>query len=1618
MWDWLKAPWSGGPKWQLPNMNWAPVISAIYTDIFIFSSLPLSPSIDWTQFRLPLKDAMLRLVEAAREVLPVFSISLPEWLYDACETLIRWLPLPDVLGFFRGILSYILLQFEMWDMDIPFIYVWGTSVILAIVFSLYYWLQLLQPVKGCVKTIHTLQIRLSELDKNRLLKTEKALQKGIAEVDKQKQEQQKAQAARQAAVDNVDSAELERERKQAEANEMKAKEDAADEAVKDAEGRLKTSEEQVQQLNKEVEETQRAHSQAEAKAAKWASRQFRDRNTNALACEKISAIMPVATAHLEVLAEEKVHIALTAIKERELEVEPITLRVNDVFLDWKRKEDEAKIKEKEVEAKSSHSIGAKREAFEKAQTEMVGVVGSLTEHQSGLREARAQLSVAKHAEEDAIQEESDADSRCNEKQREHDRLSEVMEKAKGIESDAEHQLISLRSALKEEQIQLSTQTENSENSKAELAKTRTALQGRQAAVEEIRQKLRQAEEKHAQAQLVKTSAQSELQAKEREVTIQLGVQDECKEQVDAANEARTKLINDEVKKQNKGKLPILHTFVTAADITVPQEQEEKIRSCERALADEKDHTKALQQESKAAADDLERATQEVEKCASTVDDMKSKLARAIEERDVAQKASEMQEGKHGEDFKSVEKATKAFAEATTKVDEAQAKLERASSSYQEAQDILKESFKALTSAKEFLAGCRIDKASKSVACNKAREAERKARALVEQTTQQQRKVKETHDKALSILKTAQAKAKEEAKEEIPERAQATKLQEQLDQLRADQQKAFAAVYDSHSRLWKQTQEEAHHAFHTDAFTITSWERLQRAFQEGVDEVTAEKNTEIQADTIKGAYARWDNLKGTCKEVTNELEQIKLDLMTVQSAKQKHAATAEEVTNGLQQIKLDLMTVKSKKQNHAATRDRHKDAVKEEAECAAELDHRKQIQEEKEGALRQIEMKLTALQRDRDALQVMVKELQESKEQDNVERETLLLRYDETVTKRINESTEPWKTNVLFLVTETFFIPMLRWLVQVFDCSHGVESPCELYLDVHTELQCFVSWQHSFITPFAAFAIIALYPAAAVARAFLQLMVCISSPVTHIPLASHNLKMMHAANWCSQDKNKTIYIQQRYTFIHTNMLIALMVTEVLTGALPWPKLIVCFSLSLLMLFVTLTNRDHTGALNACTWNGLIRIKILGFSMAACLSLAAMVVQYMMEHQDERTWAVIAFVDLIAAVFALNIAIRLFTILLRGALDTADEYRDDMEPREDLNEKFAPAIENVQRRYRNKPAQAYARELRVRLQKLLEWFGISNNWRKFLFKGAMACVFLTTLLASIQEEPVTVMPTLPPMPPNLPPPLLPSPMPNSPVPSPSPSLPPPTPPQPPSPPPPVEPPTVPSSSPNLPPPPPSRPPSPLPPPPPAPPRPSPPPPVPPPPQPPSLSRPSSPPQLLPSPHIPMVDLRTAIDSQWKKLLAHLEVLALFLGLLGATIWDTLESVGKCMNELRKKIVWFYGKVKDEMRKRMGYTAVSEFPAMPLAKPLPPPLERVSSHPRFSAAARRSVAAPSIQTPSSPSPRMNEFWSKSTSPHRDRLRKQFSDDEITMSALMVRFFWQLTLTDFELTLTSCLL
>lgn len=106
-WNWLKSPIFGNPTWQLPNMNWLPLISTVYTDVFIFSSLPLSPAVDWTRFRMPLRDALIRMIEAARSFFPDLSIPFPTWMYEMLKAVVNWIPVPDVLGFFMNILRFV-----------------------------------------------------------------------------------------------------------------------------------------------------------------------------------------------------------------------------------------------------------------------------------------------------------------------------------------------------------------------------------------------------------------------------------------------------------------------------------------------------------------------------------------------------------------------------------------------------------------------------------------------------------------------------------------------------------------------------------------------------------------------------------------------------------------------------------------------------------------------------------------------------------------------------------------------------------------------------------------------------------------------------------------------------------------------------------------------------------------------------------------------------------------------------------------------------------------------------------------------------------------------------------------------------------------------------------------------------------------------------------------------------------------------------------------------------------------------------------------------------------------------------------------------------------------------
>lgn len=295
-----------------------------------------------------------------------------------------------------------------------------------------------------------------------------------------------------------------------------------------------------------------------------------------------------------------------------------------------------------------------------------------------------------------------------------------------------------------------------------------------------------------------------------------------------------------------------------------------------------------------------------------------------------------------------------------------------------------------------------------------------------------------------------------------------------------------------------------------------------------------------SDDVLGLVQQWDSLQATFQTVDREMKEVHKTLDSLRAAKELESQAqrkASRFENAAEEAMAKKGELRSLQSQARASVDRAEDAVRTSSNVL------KQRKMEAEEAAREVERLKIALEthgEELGALSAAVDKMASEKAKDDEERIQLLKVYDQTVTEEIDRTASPLMVSLLFLLTETFFIPMLRWLVQVFDCHHDIVTPCDLYLDVYPEMQCFSAWQHALIAPLAAFAIIALYPAAAVARSFLQLM----------------------------DKNKTIYIQQRYTFIHTNMLVLLMATEVMTGHLPWPKLFVCFTLSCSMLVITL------------------------------------------------------------------------------------------------------------------------------------------------------------------------------------------------------------------------------------------------------------------------------------------------------------------------------------------------------------------------------------------------------------------------------------------------------------------
>jgi len=347
-------------------------------------------------------------------------------------------------------------------------------------------------------------------------------------------------------------------------------------------------------------------------------------------------------------------------------------------------------------------------------------------------------------------------------------------------------------------------------------------------------------------------------------------------------------------------------------------------------------------------------------------------------------------------------------------------------------------------------------------------------------------------------------------------------------------------------------------------------RFQRVIKHVIDVLNAEEESK------RSAYSDSDNQVRTSQALLNELKaasaercnlekaqhDLEIQAATVKDAEMKKDEVVKQRANLLEELKITENTLQ--------------DLEDEVQRLSGELPtvERSSVFYSKE--LRDDEERLSEARDDHTKAQATVDQNNMFKEHQDLAKKQL---KDEFVAEVYSKATGSFVADAAFLITEMLFAPIVRLLLDVFDCHHT--SVCEMHMDFEglEYVECF-STKHFLLATAACTAIVALYPAAAVARGFLQLM----------------------------NEGKTIYIQQRYIFLHTNVLLLLMAASTFLTHHPWARLQVSLLASSVMYVRIMTYRTkHSRQLNACTWRPLIKMKANGYLTAVCLTLGAMIVQ---------------------------------------------------------------------------------------------------------------------------------------------------------------------------------------------------------------------------------------------------------------------------------------------------------------------------------------------------------------------------------------------------------------------------
>lgn len=967
----------------------------------------------------------------------------------------------------------------------------------AIVFSLFYWALLLQPVQSLVQKIHDVNTRLEELDPSRV-ENAKAQLDSKDEVKRAKQDElDKESDAVEVAKQRVDSIKSDEKDAQQAMEVAKQRETEAKTLEREAEKEEDAAKQTEQIAKTSLADAMARRDEKNGEAAGF----FRSLRFNRLSpvvkyepdmSKMVDASGPPA-AFLEAFHIEH-KMATEKAREARARVQPLTKEVSSLKSKLADAEKCAQQKERQNESEWTKALHGAKQGLRVVEANLQRETDLQREAAVALQQSRETVANMEVQEMSLVNEEEAANRRRDEQAQKVDALQKQVTQVEAEVSEAQNRLAASKGGLQRSQEAL-------DKRKAEVDNLSQKSDDTKARAESLVAEEKVANDAHEQA----VAAVAKLKPKLKKISGDHEAKsDETKRAQDVVAQAkqahedktRRELASREEQAKLAGKGYFGFGGKKASQIDQDPADVEEIQELETVVTNAIAAEAKLARELDALGSALKDVLAEKDSLDSDVDVKKEALDKAIKSRKEGDGDVEKQAQLRTDADKQLTPLQQRVGRAENEAKDCDSHLEQTQTAYKAAINNLNENKKAHESATEGLTKCQTSVAQKKVETDEARSNEQHLRKNFEEAEE---KVKRT-EAALTRARQAVADAERAAAQNhkpVPERQEATRLEKALQSKDAEARAVWDEEKAMQQRLWENAYSlatrglmlpRARSSFSSaESFTVTSWEPLKKHFEDG--KTTFEAFKSFTAEDLSAVSALWDKLKETCAKVGDELGSVRAVLSQIDScdtAVDEKSLAVKSATRGCAQAFEKKQEARKRVADASLVTRNAKDSLSTVSDAlvvSSKNANADQSQfEKRQKELAELEIEIAEIRG-------RVAKLEETQEKDDQQRKELLSKYDDMVEDEIEKnSTSPLMVSLLFLLTETLFIPMLRWLVQVFDCHHDSQTPCDLYLDVHPELRCFATWQHSAIAPFAFFAIIALYPAASVARSFLQLMV--------------------------------------------------------------------------------------------------------------------------------------------------------------------------------------------------------------------------------------------------------------------------------------------------------------------------------------------------------------------------------------------------------------------------------------------------------------------------------------------------------------------------------------------------